>query len=256
MYFNIQHYLHTAMPRLCIFFRAGVFFGVSLLVWSAGAQEVVGTRLEKGVEYFYTASFDLAVETLQDAIKMDELNKDELFAAHLYLAFCHLRLNAPEQTIQEHFRTAVRVNPDFEIDPVRTPPDLHQQFYKVRSSLLGKLVLSTIPSGATIFLVDSLGSNMLNQTSPAIFPNLLVGSYEILIAKEGYKALTDAIQIHPGVSDSLVITLEKKGKPFLKKWWPWGGFAVAAVVAVSALTRDDKATLREDKELPFPPPRP
>ena len=231
------------------------FVMILVLVWASPGQKISSPDVIRGVDQFYSARFDEAIRTLDSAISSGSLPKDDLFAAHLYMAFSYLRQNAEPSVVDLHFVEAIRSNPNLAVDSTRIPPDLYERYMQTRKRILGNLLVVTVPGAASAILFGQQGEKVMNQYTPALFSNLLAGEYELLIAKEGYKPRTASPVVRAGVTDTLMITLVEKKKSFLKSYWPWGGsLLIATSIAISRLT--GKEAKKEDSTLPAPPGRP
>jgi len=228
-----------------------------LLVSSVSlAQKSPHQSLINGIDAFYEARFEDAVKILEQAIETDSLSQNELFSAHIYIAFSLIRQNIGQDMAQRHLEEAVRVLPTAILDDKLIPPDLYQRFQAVRQSLLGSLTVETIPPGASAILVDQTHGRVIGKSTPAFFNGLVSGDYSLVLSKDGYKEQNLTVTVTPGKTDSLSILLEQK-KSFFTRWWAWGaGLAIAAAVVVSDVVSGGEPAKEKSQELPEPPKRP
>jgi len=222
------------------------------------AQGISNKSVQSGVEAFYMADFEAAKTQLQDAVIDAPLSELDLFYAHLYIAFCNIRLNRDLEAVRLLFTRAVKIRPHMELDPTKIPPDLYDRFIAVREEIITSLVVITEPEDASVVVVEPETEAISSKTSPAIFHNLLEGSYQVLVSKEGFHTWARSIEVDPGKVDTLTITLLQKQKSFFAKAWPYGAGAVAAGVVVYAITLSNKSEPNPPfkPDLPGPPNRP
>ena len=223
---------------------------------SSLSQSITDNGVLNGANFFYEARFDESIEILQTLIEEQNITGENLFAANLYTAFGLIRKDAHPDTVRKYFVQAINVNPKIEVDNSRIPPDLYEQYLNVRLSILGALVIRSGPSSASILMYHQDSDRIIRHYTPIDLDDLIVGSYELVIAKDGYLPKTAMVELKPNQSDTLYITLEEKEVPLIKKYWPWaGGFVVATSVILSRLF-DRETEGPEEASLPAPPPRP
>ena len=209
-----------------------------------------------GVNLFYEARFTEALEKFDQSITDGDLNEENLFAAHLYTGFCHIRQEADEKFIFADFVRAISVNPKIEIDYRRLPPDLYEKYLNVRLQVLGHLVIHSQPPSSSLLLFEQNSSKIIRHYTPVEIRDLMVGNYEVVIAKDGFVPQTAEIQVRPNKTDTLQFVLEEKQVSLVKKYWPWaGGFAVTTALLLSQMF-DKEAEVPEKITLPGPPTRP
>jgi tetratricopeptide (TPR) repeat protein len=222
------------------------------------AQNKAQHKMLQGVQLFWNAKFNEAIEVLQEAIDLNTLSKDELFSAYLYLGFCFLRSDNQHKVIEQIFRQAVKINPQLKLDSFKIPPDLLNRFKEVRKSMIGSLYITSNPPGAEIVSFSSEKQIEFKGLTPHLFEDLLVGTYDILITKKDYQQEIWRVDIPASNIDTLDIILRLEEKPFYKKWWTWaagGGVILASIVAMIA-TKEPTITRPEPSDLPLPPDRP
>ena len=223
-----------------------------------GAQNVTDASLLDGINLFYSARFEQAIQIFREKIIANTLNDENLFAAHLYLAFSLKRQNADQELIKLHLKNAIKAKPDNTLDPNKFPPDLYDIFINAREQLLGNLVIITEPLQSAVILIEPKKSKIKNKYSPATFSNLFQGPYEVVITKDGYLSQTGLMEVRPGMTDTLVVHLKERQNQLLKKWWTWGsGLALTtAFVIYKAVSGDEASETPAATPLPSPPGRP
>ena len=222
------------------------------------AQAISSKVVQSGIEAFYMADFEAAKSLLQDAVIDAPLAEQDLFYAHLYIAFCNIRLQRDLEAVRLHFMRAIKIRPHIELDPMKIPPDLYDQFITVRNEIITSIVVNTEPENASVVVIEPETEAISSKTSPAIFRNLLEGSYQVLISMEGYHTWARTIDVSPGISDTLSIMLLPKQTTFFSKAWPYGAGAVAAGAIIYAVAKSNKPSNGTPfkPDLPGPPSRP
>jgi hypothetical protein len=222
------------------------------------SQNISHEFVAKGIEAFYAADFEESMRILQNAIINEPLGDEELFFAHLYVGFCHIRLGSDAATVRLYFQRAITLLPDRELDPMRIPPDLYDAFIAVKNSLLGAIIVHSDPLDATAILINPKGNKVDRKSTPALFRNLLENSYQVVVSKSGYDTFSTDARVSAGVSDTLNVTLLKRQKSFVAKYWPYGAGAIAAGAAIIAIISGggDEPSMKPPTTLPDPPARP
>jgi len=226
---------------------------------SLTAQVISNKTVQRGVEAFYMADFEAAKSLLQEAVIDAPLAGQDLFYAHLYIAFSNIRLERDLDAVRLHFLRAIKIKPDLELDPMKIPPDLYDRFAAVRRATISSIVIITQPPTASAVVIDPETEVVSNKPTPAIFRNVLEGTYQVLVSKEGFHTWARDVTVAAGVSDTLSITLLKKKKTFFAKAWPYGAGAVAAGAIIYAATQPrgrGTETPPMKPDLPGPPERP
>jgi hypothetical protein len=231
-------------------------FTILLFCGIVHGQSITNRDVVQGVNYFYEASFSEALDTFEQLISQGDLTEENLFAAHLYSGFCHIRQEADSELIFSHFVEAIGVNPKIDVDYRRLPPDLYEQYLNVRLQVLGHLVFHSQPSSASLLLFEQNSSKIIRHYTPVEIRDLMVGNYELVIAKDGFMPQTAQIEVRPNKTDTLEFVLEEKQVSLVKKYWPWaGGFVVTTALVLSQMF-DNEAEEPEKNTLPEPPVRP
>jgi len=221
------------------------------------AQTISHPAVVRGIEQFYAALFEQAVNTLETAIEQERLSADDLFGAHIYIAFSLIRQNAYPRTVRVHLIEAVTANPEIELDPVVIPPDLLSHFNAVRDSLIGGFMIYSDPLQATVLLVDPESGAVENRTTPALFENMWRGEYQAILSASGYRSHTVNVAVKAGETDTLLVILQKQETPVYKRWWAWGGgLALGAAIILSQTLGGGDDEPEPAANLPAPPDRP
>jgi len=224
--------------------------------FSVTAAPIENAKVQQGINEFFSAQFDRAVQTLQDGLSEEELSQSDYFAAHLYTAFAKIRLNYMEENIHMHLREAVKASPEPPIDLSKLPPDLLQRYQTVRRNMTSTLLVESIPSSASAVLVHLDSERIQSKKTPAQFENLLQGQYSLVISQENYKAFTKTIDIRTGVNDSVAVSLEKAQKSLLREYWPYGAGALVVGAVILSRAFGDEPSEEKTFNLPAPPNRP
>jgi|GEM_PF-1000351 len=233
-----------------------VVMAVLCIPKSSHQQTTMNKTLLQGIEEFYSARFEDAIKSLQEVSTSLLSSQDDLFAAHVYLAFCYIRQGADEATIRQHFLAAVQANSSIELDPNRIPPDLFEQFEAVRNTLVGGLIVQSTPPEATAILVEPETGRQINKDVPASFPHLLQGTYSLIISKPGYKLQTTNVKVRSGATDTVLVTLARKKPAFYTRWWAWGGGLAFATAMLIYGAGEEQGKEKVQSDLPGPPARP
>ncbi|MBD3289893.1 hypothetical protein GF337_13890 [candidate division KSB1 bacterium] len=222
------------------------------------SQEKSQQKLMQGVNHFWQAEFEDAIEVLKQAIALNTLKSEQLFSAYLYIGFSRVRMNNDPELIDEAFRHAVLANPQLKLDPSKIPPDLLNRFHEIRGSMLGSLYVNSDPVGADISGFSSEEKVKFRGRTPRLFENLLVGTYDVSISKAGYQEKKLSVSLTSSKLDILNIELTPEKKPFFKNWWTWaagGGLVAGSVIAIISLS-ESTPEQPESSDLPEPPDRP
>ncbi len=202
-------------------------FLVIISIRVVSAQNVTDKVVQQGINEFYAAHFEKAIQTLQDAVVNNELGPADQFNAHLYIAFSHIRQNADPDHVKLNMIEAIKAAPDVELDEKKIPPDLIAHYNQMRSNLLGNVLIVSDPPNVSALLIDK-EDKLVNEYTPALFEHLFLGEYDLVLAKDGYTTLTAGVNVQPGKTDTLLYTMVKKEVPFYKNWYYIGGAGAAA----------------------------
>ncbi|MBN1480433.1 PEGA domain-containing protein [candidate division KSB1 bacterium] len=197
----------------------------------AFCQNISHETVNRGIEAFFMANFDQAIQILQSAIIDHMLSEEERFYAHLYTGFSHIRQGDDFEIARSHFQQAITLDPRKDLDRTIIPPDLCDAYDAVRNSTLGCLFITSEPHNATVMLIEPKKNQIERQRTPAIYAHLPEKSYQILVTHEGYEIFSSRIEVLAGVSDTMHVTLTPKRKSLLGRYWPYG----AGVLALSAV---------------------
>jgi hypothetical protein len=192
-------------------------------------------EVSQGIAEFYEANFEEATATLMDAISEKDLNRTDLFNAYLYLAFSLVRNNAPEEAIEMAFKGSIRINPAYELDVFKIPPDLISRFNSIRSQMVGGLYVVSNPREASVLGVQREENLTIMGKTPIIFEKQLIGEYNLLISKDLYEDKYMNVEIKPATIDTLYITLTQLPKPVHKRWWMWAGGIIVLTILINLM---------------------
>ena len=79
----------------------------------------------------------------------------------------------------------------------------------------------------------------------------------MVISSRGFKSQTVRMQVQSGLTDTLVVVLEKEKRSLMKKWWAWGsGVVLGAAILISQIGGGEAEEPKEAGDLPQPPERP
>jgi len=222
------------------------------------AQEKAQQKVLEGVQLFWNAKFDEAIEVLREAITLNTLHQDELFSAYLYMGFSLVRLGGQSEAVDQTFRQAVKANPRLKLDSFKIPPDLLNRFEQLRKSMIGSVYITSNPTGAEVIGYTREKEIKFQGETPFLFDDLLVETYDILILKKDYQEKIWRVNLLPAVVDSFDITLRINEKPFYKKWWTWagGGVVIASIITIVSTKESSKTQVMHSSDLPMPPDHP
>ncbi len=89
----------------------------------------------------------------------------------------------------------------------------------VRKFVLGRLLLSSQPQGAEVYVNGQLAGTTDTADTPLEIPDLKPGKVDLLLVLEGYKPLVESIVIAEGETITKSLTLEKnQGVVFGRSW--------------------------------------
>ena len=224
----------------------------------AYAQQKVQQKVQEGVQLFWSAKFEEAIEVLQAAIALNTLSQDELFSAYLYIGFSLVRLDGQSELIEQTFRQAVRANPQLKLDSFKIPPDLFNRFEGLRKGIIGSVYITSNPIGAEVIGYNQEKEIKFQGETPCLFEDLLVETYDILLLNKDYQEKIFRFNLSPAVVDTFDITLRLNEKLFYKKWWTWigGGVVIASIIAIISTSESSKTQTMHSSDLPMPPDRP
>jgi hypothetical protein len=224
---------------------------------AVNAQDLRSMKVIDGVKAFYMADFEGARTILQDALLYSRLSDEDLFAAHMYIAFAYLREEVEPETARLYIIKAIQTVPDVQLDVEKIPPDLYQYYVQIRQSIIGSLTISTTPEDASAVLIEPKKNRAQNLQTPGIFENLLEGSYNLLVSRPGFKSYSVIVDVAAGETKSIDVVLLEKNQTFLQKYWPYGAGALAATAIVAVIAGGKSEPQPPvSADLPTPPARP
>lgn len=218
------------------------------------SQDLPADQLKKGIDLFYVAKFDEAILTLRQALKSG-LNKDEMFDAYVHIGFSLVRSNEQKMLIDHAFAEAIKIDPVRTLNSLKIPPDLIQRFEEIKKQLVGNLYVVSNPPGASVMLLQPENDIEFIKNSPAMFSNLLVADYNLIVSRPKYQTFVQPWRVQAGTTDTVRVLLEQKSPPLYKRWWAWGGglaLAGAAITYIALAGAGDADTPPATKELPPP----
>jgi len=222
------------------------------------AQERQNPNVYKGVQLFWNAQFEEAIDVLRETIAYEKLSKDELFSAYLYLGFSFIRSNTQPGLVDQIFRQAVKANPQLKLDPFKIPPDLLTRFEKVRNNLVRSFYITSQPSEAEVLVYGVDKKILFRGATPQQLTEILSGTYEIRMKKKNYHDEIFQVDFSATTADTLNVILKLKDVPLHKKWWTWaaGGGVVLATIAALIIENEAISKQPASSDLPMPPARP
>lgn len=222
------------------------------------AQEIRSIKVIDGVKAFYMADFEGSRAILQDALLNSRLGDEDLFAAHVYIAFSYMREELEPETARMYVVKAVEIAPDVQLDAGKIPPDLFSQYMQIRQSVVGSLKIQTTPSDAAAILIEPAKNRVLNMQTPGIFENLPTGTYDLLVTLSGYQSYSTTFALASGENKEIEIFLLERHRGFVKKYWPYGAGALAAIVVAAVVSggEGNGSKPTPSGNLPWPPSRP
>ncbi len=236
-----------------------IFFGLGQSLAFSQGQAL--QSLINGKKAFWEAKFSRALSSLNKVISEQNVKDEYLFEAHLYIGFILVRQNATNSEINASFEKAVRLQPIRELDEMIIPPDLIEQFNKVRNSLVGCLYIESYPPEVNIVGVNA-DSILFTETTPYTICDLTKNDYQLLISELGYQEEFMPIKLVAGKVDTLMIQLIpilEKGKKKKTLKWVLGGSALVAGSAIlysTVLSGGGDGGTGTGESLPGPPIRP
>jgi hypothetical protein len=237
-----------------------VIFVLGFSLNGAHLQPVMQSNVQQGVELFFSARFEEAVQILQTAVINGNLTPAQLFTAYLYIAFSRIRQNAENETIRLNLEAAIKADPSQKLDAIKTPPDLYEQFENLRKNILARLAVFSNPPAASVLLMAPKQGKVINGSTPGVFTDLLAGEYQLVVARDGYNTASQTVTLMPGKQDTVVFELIQK-KSIInrvnKRWLAWGGGGLVLTTAILASIpwSKEEEKPKTQPDLPLPPNR-
>jgi len=200
--------------------------------WPVGAQEERPSAVQRGIDLFYQANFAEASAVLQEAIASGRLGKEARFDAYLYLGFAILRGGGPAEAAEIAFEACVRSDPARTLDSSKIPPDLVDRFEKVRKGMVGRLFVVSNPREAGVFGMELESGRQIVGRTPVLFDNLLAGTYQLRVTKEGYGQEVVVAELEPMTTDTLFVDLREVAPKAATRRWIVASALVASLLAV------------------------
>ncbi len=238
--------------------RRSLILIITFFAFSAAlnAQALRSMRVIDGVRAFYMADFQGARAMLQEALLTSRLSAEDFFTAHVYIGFSYMREEIEPETARLHIVRAIQSAPEVELDQTRIPPDLYDRYLEIRRTLIGTLKVTTMPADATALLVVANRGRAMTLRTPAVFENLLEGTYNLLITRTGFKSHSAEVTVVADQEQMLEVQLEERRLSFLQKYWPYGAGALAATAGVAAILSVRGGEKPKPSTLPTPPDHP
>jgi hypothetical protein len=159
-------------------------------------------------EAYQDGNFKLAIEKYQKAMQLigekKELaqTKQELFQTMTSLALTYFTIQENAKA-QKQLEDLILVSPNYELDPEFYPPKFIEIFRLVQRDLLGRLSVTSVPSGAAV----TLGNSALGAT-PLSAEKVLKGKYELKAELKGHAPVRKEIIVQAGVENREELALE------------------------------------------------
>src|SRR6185503_14513149 len=113
-----------------------------------------------------------------------------------------LRRQAPLSPRAKDFRVLIQLQPQHSLSKERVSPKVVDFFNNIKKDLVGFLAVQSKPAGAKV----SLNGEFLSLTD--FFPlEVLAGSYQVEVTREGYKTETRDVTIAPKATETLEVDL-------------------------------------------------
>ena len=224
---------------------------------TANAAEDTAKLVKEADEAYQNGNFKLAIEKYQKAMQLisekKELaqTKQELFQTMTSLALTYFTIQENAKA-EKQLADLVQINPNQELDPEYYPPKFMEIFRNVQTSMLGRLLVTSIPSGAAV----TLGAIKMGAT-PLTAEKVLKGKYELKVELKGYAPVSKEVIIQAAMENKEELQLQALN-PVVEKVQPQsqatvkkkkklsplviiGGAAVVAAVVILVAGKKSKA---------------
>ncbi|NIM19178.1 MAG: outer membrane beta-barrel protein [Candidatus Latescibacteria bacterium] len=172
---------------------------------SAAQDETIRNKIEEArslrAEGRYDQALDMIQALFEERIESAELQK-QLHNEMIFTIF----LKGDTNLCEEKAKEALLIFPELNADPTYFPPQLNDLYEKLRNDLFGSVILTTRPDSCNVLFGDGF-----HDYSPIHRKYVKSGEYEVTIQKKGYHKKKDLIQIEPGKSVNVEISLERVG---------------------------------------------
>jgi tetratricopeptide (TPR) repeat protein len=141
------------------------------------------------------------LEALRRQAPLSQRAKDLLVQAFEYRARAYYGTGLQDKAA-ESFRALIQLQPQHSLSKERVSPKVVDFFDNIKKDLVGFLAVQSRPAGARV----SLNGEFLSLTD--FFPlEVLAGTYQVEIAREGYKSETRDITIAPKATETLEVDM-------------------------------------------------
>lgn len=123
-------------------------------VWAAAPA------LEEAQKLYDAAKFDDAIAKLRDALSTGEVTGTDAVEARALMARCHVKVNNRVEA-KQGFKTVLRSDPGYKLDPVTVPPDEMEVFNLAAKEIQQEQIEAgrRIPASIMLFLGKGPGDN-------------------------------------------------------------------------------------------------
>jgi hypothetical protein len=141
------------------------------------------------------------LEALRRQAPLSPRAKDLLVQAYEYRARAYYGTGLQDKAA-ENFRVLIQLQPQHSLSKERVSPKVVDFFNNLKKDLVGFLAVQSKPAGAKV----SLNGEFLSLTD--FFPlEVLAGSYQVEVTREGYKTETRDVTIAPKATETLEVDL-------------------------------------------------
>jgi hypothetical protein len=141
------------------------------------------------------------LEALRRQAPLSARGKDMLVQAYEYRARAYYGTGLQDKAA-ESFRALVQLQPQHALSKERVSPKVVDFFNNIKKDLVGFIAVQSRPAGAKV----SLNGEFLSLTD--FFPlEVLAGSYQVEVAREGYRTETRSLTIAPKATETLEVEL-------------------------------------------------
>lgn len=202
-----------------------VFASILFMLVAFGIELVMAAEnfLDRGKKFYESADFPESIKVLEEGIRTmlkspQSKERDGILSeAYVYLGLSYLATRNIDKTA-EYFRESLRYNPQRkDITDEFFPPHAVELFAKIKSTMGGKLIVSSVPTGAELYINDEK-----RGITPANFEGLSQGVYRVKLTKKYYLNFNREVKLEGGKTEEVKATLnpEKSStKDDLKLSW-------------------------------------
>lgn len=141
------------------------------------------------------------LEALRRQAALSARAKELLLSAYEYRARAYYGTGLQDKAA-ESFRALIQLQPQHALSKERVSPKVVDFFNNLKKDLVGFLAVQSKPAGAKV----ALNGEFLSLTD--FFPlEVLVGSYQVEVAREGYRTETRSVTIAPRATETLEVEL-------------------------------------------------